>query len=347
MANSSNRPASPDPSASKLSNSKLGSSESAVPPHLTHQSDGSGPSDGSTQGSATSEGSPQAPVDMSFNSSPVKRTSPTRIGAADKAVSKTARKNGSTNAKAQTTRQPTRAGSSRTRVPLFFAVGIGLSLAAAGLKAIAAALSEIYLYSLPWVGGFLRSIETAEISNWMVFALLSVSMGAATIWLPRHWNRWAKAGLLIVVSPFVFSASYLVQQRMWVQRVAERSDISYPEAQQITDAFLERETGRSGFWGFYPYTTEVADLPTSRASLEKEAAKNASQLLTNELASYNDSRADLVAYIFERVGWLLRLMYMAIAAVTALIYYDKGREWAERKRLAVQDSSVKNSSAKN
>ena len=225
------------------------------------------------------------------------------------------------------------------RIPLFFAVGIALSLVAGGLKAMAAALADGYLYSLPWMGGFLRSIELAEISNLVVFALLASGIGAATIWLPRRWNPWAKIGLLLAVSPFVFSASYVMQQRLWVQKVAERSDISYPEAEQITNDFLKRQTGSGGFWGFYPYSTKVAELPTSRASLEKQSSTNPSQLLTKELASYEDPRADLVAYVFERVGWLMRLMYMAIAAITALIYYFRGREWVENRRTASYESA--------
>lgn len=222
----------------------------------------------------------------------------------------------------------------QVRIPLFFAVGIGLSLLAAGLKAIAAYLSETQLYSLPWIGGFLRSIELAEISNIVVFSLLAGGIGAATIWLPRRWNPWAKAGLLIAVTPFVFSASYLMQQRLWIQRVSTQSDISYREAEQITNDFLTRKTGKSGFFGFYPYSTEIADLPTSRTSLEQQSSSNPSEAFTRELASYDDPRADLVAYVFERVGWLLRLMYMAIAALTALIYYVRGRDWVENRQTA-------------
>ena len=268
----------------------------------------------------------QVPSNLTANSSPPRRTTPNRVTPSKKSTQKNVASN-------------TKMKRRQARIPLFFAVGIGLSLLAGGLKAIAAALAEGYLYSLPWMGGFLRSIELSEISNLVAFALLAGGIGAATIWLPRRWNPWAKAALLIVVSPFVFSASYTMHQRIWVQRVAQRSAISYPEAQQVTNNFLERETGKRGFFGFYPYSTEVADLPTSRATLEGPSAGNASKLLTKELASYEDPRADLVAYIFERVGWLLRFMYMAIAALTALIYYCKGRVWAENKRRASYDAA--------
>lgn len=203
----------------------------------------------------------------------------------------------------------------------------------AGLKVIFAGLAEAYLYTLPLLGGFLRSIELAEISNLLVFALLASGLGAATFLLPRKWNNWAKMSLLLVVSPFVFSASYLMQQHMWIQRVATRADISYNEARDITNAFLKRDAGIGGFWGFYSFSTEVAELPTLRKSLESERA-NPSKLLADELSGYKDPRADAVAYVFARVGWLMRFMYMNLAALTGLIYYFKGQEWAENKRRA-------------
>ena len=222
--------------------------------------------------------------------------------------------------------------SKRSRIPLFFAIGIGLSLLMAGLKAIAAWLAEAYLYTLPWVGGFLRSIELVEISNIVVFAILGVGIGSATLLLPRHWNQPAKISLLVVLSPFVFVASYLMQQHLWIQRVAAQTDTPYSEARDLTNAFLEREEGSGGFFGFFPFSTEVADLPTQREILESEGIRNPGRLLSEELASYNDPRADLIAYVFERVGWLMRLMYMAIAAFTVLIYYFRGYEWAEAKQ---------------
>ncbi len=213
------------------------------------------------------------------------------------------------------------------------------------LKAVAAGLAEAYLYSIPWIGGFLRSIELAEVSNLLVFALLASGIGAATFYLPSRWNTWAKMGLLMVVSPFVFSASYMMQQHLWIQRVATRADIPYDQARDLTNAFLERESGSGGFFGFYPFSTEVAELPTQRQNLESEQRGNPSKLLAQELTSYKDPRADLVAYVFERVGWLVRLMYMTIAALTGLIYYFRGQEWADNRRRANSKAGDKSSEA--
>lgn len=201
-----------------------------------------------------------------------------------------------------------------------------------GIKAIAFWLTDTYLYDMPWLGGFLRSVEIVEVSNLLVFAVLGAGIGAATLLVPDHWTHWLKIALLVVLGPFVFCASYLMQQHLWIQKVARRADIPYAEAKNITNAFIEKETGSSGFWGFYPLSTQISELPTLRANLEAGTATNPSDALTKELSSYGDPRADAAAYIFARVGWVVRFMYMTIAALTALIYYFKGHDWAESRR---------------
>ncbi|MEL6778922.1 MAG: hypothetical protein AAFO06_16860 [Cyanobacteria bacterium J06597_16] len=222
-----------------------------------------------------------------------------------------------------------------SRISLFFAIGIGLSLLAAALKAVVSWLAEVYLYSVPWVGGFLRSIELSEISNLLAFAILGAGLGAATVYLPRRWNHRAKLAFFAFLSPFVFSASYMMQQHLWIQRVATRAEISYRDARDITNDFLKRESGSAGFFGFFPFSTQLADLPTRRKDLEAARAVNPGQLLKKELESYNDPRADMAAYIFSRVGWVVRFMYITIAILTGLIYYFKGHDWAEMRRQAV------------
>lgn len=236
--------------------------------------------------------------------------------------------------------------SKRPRIPLFFTIGIGLALLMAGLKAIAAGLAEAYLYPVPWIGGFLKSIELVELSNLVAFAILGAGIGAATFLLPQRWNHKAKLALLAAVSPFVFCASYLVQQNLWIHRVAKRADIPYSQARDITNTFLKREVGSGGFFGFYPFSTQATDLPTRRADLEAATVGNPAKVLAKELASYQDPRADAAAFVFERVGWVIRFMYMTIAALTALIYYFKGHDWAEAQRGHSPDQPPDNPSNK-
>jgi len=219
----------------------------------------------------------------------------------------------------------------KSRVALFFAIGFGLSLLLALLKALIAWATHTYLYSVPWIGGFLKSIEITEISNLLIFAILGVGIGATTFLLPRKWDHRAKLAFLFFVSPFVFCASYMMQQHLWIKQVATQSNISYRDAQELTNDYLEREVGSRGFFGFYPFSTQLAELPTRKDSLSAQESLNPNELLAKELASYNDPRADLAAYWFKRIGWLIRFMYMTIAGLTGLIYYFKGYAWAENR----------------
>ncbi len=229
--------------------------------------------------------------------------------------------------------------SKRSRIFLFFIIGFGVALVAALLKSAIAWIADIYLYSLPWVGGFLRSVELAELSNLLVFALLGGGIGSATYFLPRRWNHKAKLALLIVLSPFVFSASYLTQQNLWIRKVAAHTNITYQDARDTTNRFLERETGNQGYFGYFPFSTRISDLPVQRDILSSDLAETPNDLLTEELASYNDPRADAIAFIFKQVGWLIRFMYVTIAALTGLIYYFKGCDWAEDTHQRVASSS--------
>lgn len=219
--------------------------------------------------------------------------------------------------------------SKNSRIFLFFAIGFGLALLAALLKSAIAWIADIYVYSLPWVGGFLRSIELAELSNLLAFALLGGGIGSAAYFLPRRWNHKAKLALFIFLSPFVFSASYLTQQNLWIKKVAARTDATYQEARDTTNRFLEQETGNKGYFGYFTFSTRLADLPVQPEVLNSDLAATPNDLLTEELSNYDDPIADAAAFIFKRVGWLIRLMYMIIAGLTGLIYYFKGCDWAE------------------
>ncbi len=233
--------------------------------------------------------------------------------------------------------------SKRSRVALFFAIGFGLGMLMAALKAAIAWATHTYLYSVPWIGGFLKSIELTEISNLLVFAILGAGIGAATALLPSHWDHKAKLALLLAVSPFVFCASYMMQQSLWIQQVADQSNLSYRDARNLTNDYLEREVGSGGFFGFYPFSTQLAELPVRAESLRAEESLNPNELLSEELSSYNDPRADFAAYVFERIGWLIRFMYMAIAALTGIIYYFKGYAWAKNRPQTSASNSSPNS----
>ncbi|MEO0457021.1 MAG: hypothetical protein AAF152_10650 [Cyanobacteria bacterium P01_A01_bin.114] len=218
-----------------------------------------------------------------------------------------------------------------SRIGLYFFVGIILCLSAAGLKVLATWAVETYLYALPVIGGILTSVELVEVSNLIIFVLLGLGLGAATVYLPHTWGLWPRLILLAIAVPMIFSVSYITRYGLWVQRVAERSGISETEAVTMTDSFLERETGHTGKWGFYRYTARVTQPPTQPNRLDPVAG-NEIVLLQNELARYSGMKVGIFAFFFNRAGWLIRLLYLLVSVFFGIVYFFKGQLWADRRR---------------
>ncbi|MEM8807890.1 MAG: hypothetical protein AAGF01_17860 [Cyanobacteria bacterium P01_G01_bin.38] len=226
---------------------------------------------------------------------------------------------------------PKKAVRKPARIGLYFFVGIILCLAAAGLKVLATWAVETYLYALPVVGGVLTSLEVVEVSNLILFVLLGLGLGAATVYLPNTWGLWARLALFAIAVPLIFSVSYITRYGLWVKQVAARSGIPETEAVSLTDSFLQRETGHSGKWGFYRYTARVTQPPTQPNRLDPVAGDEI-VLLQNELARYSGVEVGLFAFLFDKAGWCIRLLYLLVSVFFGIVYFFKGQLWADRRR---------------
>ncbi|NEP17105.1 MAG: hypothetical protein F6J97_09375 [Leptolyngbya sp. SIO4C1] len=218
-----------------------------------------------------------------------------------------------------------------SRIGLYFFLGIGLCLLAAGLKVLAAWAVETYLYALPVVGGLLTSLEIIEISNLLLFLLLGLGLGAATYYLPATWGLLPRLLLLVLALPLIFSVGYMTRYGLWLERVAQQSGLSRTEAQAMTDEFLERETGHSGNWGFYRYTARVTQPPVQPNRLDPASADEVERLQT-ELSRYSGLQSGIFAFLFKSAGWWIRLLYLLLAGFVGLVYFFKGQLWADRRR---------------
>ena len=218
-----------------------------------------------------------------------------------------------------------------SRIDLYFLFGLILCLGSVGLKVLATWAAETYLYSIPVIGGMLTSLEIVEVSNLFVFMLLGLGLGAVTLCLPDTWELWSRLALLIVAMPVVFSASYITRHDLWVQRVATRAGISQAEAFVITDAFLEKETGHKGSWGFYHYTARVTQPPSQPHQLDPTAGDEMI-LLQNELARYSGVKSGVFSFLLNSAGWGIRLVYILLSVFLGLVYFFKGKLWADSRR---------------
>ncbi|WP_137455100.1 hypothetical protein [Halomicronema hongdechloris] len=219
----------------------------------------------------------------------------------------------------------------RSRPLLYLVCSLALIITLVLAKGGIAWVSESYIYSLPMIGGLFKSLEVLELSNIIIFALLGLGLGAATVYL-SHRTPIALRGLLLVLAiPIVFSASYWVRQTLWIQAVSETANIPHQQAVQLTNQVLRQETGTAGFIGFFRYTTRVPLLPTSPSELQQLAEDE--RWLRSELTRFSGVEPGIFSMAFESAGWGIRGFYMLLALLTAVIYFVKGQTWAEAARL--------------
>lgn len=190
------------------------------------------------------------------------------------------------------------------------------------LKILMTFLGEVYVYSIPILGGLLQSIEVVEVCNFLIFAILGFGVGVATVFLPtRLRQRWGAIALLILI-PVVISSGYMMRHHYWVRQVAAEAQISVAEARSTTDQLLQSEIGADGSLGYFLYTIKVPLLPTDAQSIQDLA--NSEQRLNREVVEMSGLQSKTVSLLFDFVGWCVRGFYLFIALMTACIYFYKG-----------------------
>ncbi|MGP1383995.1 MAG: hypothetical protein ACTS2F_10580 [Thainema sp.] len=190
------------------------------------------------------------------------------------------------------------------------------------LKILLTFLGEVYVYSIPILGGLLQSIEVVEICNFLIFAILGFGVGVATVFLPnRLRQRWGAIALVILI-PIVISAGYMTRHHYWVRQVASEGQISVAEARSTTNDLLQAEMDQGGALGYFLYTIKVPLLPTDARSIQDLASSE--QRLNREVVEISGMESKTVSLLFDLVGWCVRGFYLFIALMTACIYFYKG-----------------------
>jgi hypothetical protein len=169
-----------------------------------------------------------------------------------------------------------------------------------------------------------------EVTNVIVFAILGVSLGAFTLWLPRQWGLLPKLIPFIVAVPLVFMTGYAVRYHIWVQQVAVQSELLTAQAEQVTNTLLQQATGNEGLIGFFRYTVQVPILPTDLRALQ--SINKDDKWFRSELTRFSGLEPGLFTMAFKLTGWGIRTFYVLLAAITAVLYFAKGLVWANRNR---------------
>ena len=209
-----------------------------------------------------------------------------------------------------------------------------LTAGMAGIRGAIAWAAETRLYPIPIAGGLLKSIEIAELSNVLIFALYGLGLGMATVHLPPLRRFLSRAGVMLAMLTLavgLFCVSYGVRQHLWIQQVAAQASISFAEAQTMTNEFLETTIGSKGFWGFYRFTTQVPILPTTPNEIASLADNE--RWFRSELTRFSGLEPGIFSRLFSIAGWGIRGFYMAVAGLTFIIYFFKGLDWVEHRRI--------------
>jgi len=189
-------------------------------------------------------------------------------------------------------------------------------------------LADQHIYSLPIIGDIFRMLDLSELSNLISFAILGLGFGLSTVFLPPRIRKQVSLVLLIPTIPFILSIPTVVRYNNWLNDIAENTLLSSTEIVEKTDEFLEEKTGNRGVLGFYFYTAKFPILPNQLDRLNQLEAED--NRLKSILAGFLDDRVQWLDWVFALQGWLLRLVYWAIAIVTTAIHFQEGQEQLER-----------------
>ncbi|MBD2040751.1 hypothetical protein [Microcoleus sp. FACHB-672] len=207
-------------------------------------------------------------------------------------------------------------------ISLYVLCTVGLAALAFGVKLAAILVAERFIYEIQIVGDVLRGIQIIEILNILVFAILGMGFGVATILLPRKVGVPISSLLIIILLPVIFCTTDIVKYSSWVNEIAERDNLEYVKAEQLTNAFLKSRVGQQGFLGFYIHTAEFPVLPTKKAEMESVGAHK--QKVTSRFATITKIDSKKIAALFSISGWGIRAFYFLVAVMTTIIHFREG-----------------------
>ena len=200
------------------------------------------------------------------------------------------------------------------------------------LKLLLIFVADEYLYSIPFLGDILRSIEAIELANLVIFAIFGMLFGVATAFLPKSKLRYLTTGVLIILIPILFSITSIVRYRQWLQAVAIEERISYARARRLANSYLSSKVGKRGFWGFYLYTARFPVVPTNSQQMNEleEMDRRIKSGLNKLLSNAIGDRPEIVNFFFAIQGWIIRLFYFSIALFATIFHFQDGVTQAEK-----------------
>ena len=193
---------------------------------------------------------------------------------------------------------------------------------ALGLRVIIALLAETQVYTLPYAGELLQSMEVAELLNLIIFAVLGLGMGLSAIILPRRWGIQLSAVVLTLLVPAIFMVSPAVRHQLWLRQVSDAQQLTPAAVLEKMDQFLESRVEETGLLGFYVYTAKYSKLPIAAEDTNSVSALDKQVNLT--LADAARVPETEVAKFLEWGTWGIRGFYFLVATFAAVSHFRQG-----------------------
>ncbi len=224
------------------------------------------------------------------------------------------------------------------RTFLYIVSTVGIVAIALYTKFVAEVIGDEVVYKIPLLGDLLLSIEIIEILNILVFAILGLGFGVATILLPRAFGNRLSYLLLLTLVPLIYSSSIFFKYQTWVQQFSINENISYEQAQKMTNTFLREQTQKESVFGFYLYTANFPIIPAREQEMIEaaELMNNTYQRIayifayTNELLQKQFFTPTRIDRLFQWRGWILRIFYFLISIFTAIVNFKAGLNTVRR-----------------
>lgn len=208
-------------------------------------------------------------------------------------------------------------------------ISIGLAV---GCRIFTSILAENYLYNVEILGDLLRGLETGELLNILVFAILGMGVGVATALVSKEIGHRIGAAVLIVALPVIFSLGSFIRYQGWIDTVSLEEGITRDRAVQITSDHLEKHVGNPGFLGFYLYTAQYPILPTRSAEMQEasEVKDLVNSRITNSIEKVAIVQPKTVSTLFSFCIWSIRFFYFIVSVVTAIFHFYQGEALADK-----------------
>lgn len=223
------------------------------------------------------------------------------------------------------------------RLIIYIFVICSLIFFTVSLKLIANFIGEELIYNILIIGEFIAILQIVEFANIIIFAVLGMGFGLASVILPKICQLKTSAVLLIITVPLIFSITPFLKYNTWLKEIADYEKITYQQAQTLSDDFLKSRVNLEGFLGFYSYSAQFPVLP--RTKKEMILAVNLEKKVRTEITSLTKKlnlSQQSISILLAAGNWTIRFFYFSLSVFTAIAHFRIGRQTIEKQLLKVR-----------